>query len=132
MERLALPVFQSRISPVLDTCNTLTLVDLTEAGAVRRAMLQLKKLCPAERAAAMSRRGVQIIICAGVSEQMMACIANRGMRVVSGISGEVAQVITAYQKNQLDQERFRMPGGKKSKPSPRAQGAVALGKQGLF
>jgi predicted Fe-Mo cluster-binding NifX family protein len=118
MERIAIPIFQSHISPVLDTCNDLMLVDLSAAGAVRRTKVQLRKSGPAERAAAMSRQGVAKIICAGVSELMMACIMSRGMHVISGISGEVEQVIAAYQKNQLDQDRFRMPGGKKSASAP--------------
>jgi predicted Fe-Mo cluster-binding NifX family protein len=122
MERIAVPIFQSRISPVLDSCNELMLVDLSEAGAVRRANVSLQKMTPWERAAVMSRQGVEKIICAGVSDLMIACIVSRGMHVISGLSGEVEQIIAAYQQDQLDQDRFRMPGGKKSEsPSPHDQ-----------
>ena len=119
MERIAVPIFQSRVSPVLDSCNDLMLVDLSEAGAVRRVNVSLRKLSLGERAAAMSRQGVEKIICAGVSDLMMACIVSRGIQVISGLSGEVEQIIAAYQQNQLDQDCFRMPGGKKAEsPSP--------------
>lgn len=119
MERIAVPIFQSRVSPVLDSCNDLMLVDLSEAGAVRRASLSLRKLSLGERAAAMSRQGVEKIICAGVSDLMIAYIVSRGMRIISGLSGEVEQIIAAYQQNRLDQDCFRMPGGKKAEsPSP--------------
>jgi predicted Fe-Mo cluster-binding NifX family protein len=119
MERIAVPIFQSRVSPVLDSCNDLMLVDLSEAGAVRRANVSLRKLSLGERAATMSRQGVEKIICAAVSDLMMACIVSRGIQVISGLSGEVEQIIAAYQRNQLDQDCFRMPGGKKSEsPSP--------------
>jgi predicted Fe-Mo cluster-binding NifX family protein len=119
MERIAIPIFQSRISPVLDACNDLVLVDLSETGAVRRANVSLQKLSIGERAAAMSRQGVEKIICAGVSDLMIACIVSRGMHVISGLSGEVEQIIAAYQQDRLDQDCFRMPGGKKSEsPSP--------------
>ena len=119
MERIAVPIFQSRVSPVLDSCNDLMLVDLSDAGAVRRANVSLRKLSLGERAAAMSRQGVEKIICAGVSDLMMACIVSRGIQVISGLSGEVEQIIAAYQQNQLDQDCFRMPGGKKTEsPSP--------------
>ena len=127
MERIAIPIFQSRISPVLDACNELMIVDLCEAGPLQRVTVSLEKLTPAERGMAMSRRGVQKIICAGVSEWMLACIVNRGMHVISGISGEVEQIIAAYQQDLLDQDRFRMPGGKKlESPSPRAQSTHPL------
>jgi predicted Fe-Mo cluster-binding NifX family protein len=100
------------------------IVDLGEAGPVRRAVVSLEKLPPAERGAAISRQGVEKIICAGVSDVMTACIVSRGMHVISGISGEVEQIIAAYRLGQLDQDRFRMPGGKKSEsPSLRDQAA---------
>ena len=119
MERIAVPIFQSRVSPVLDSCNDLMLVDLSEAGAVRRTKVSLRKLSLGERAAAMSRQGVEKIICAGVSDLMIAYIVSRGMRIISGLSGEVEQIIVAYQQGRLDQDCFRMPGGKKSEsPSP--------------
>jgi predicted Fe-Mo cluster-binding NifX family protein len=127
MERIAIPIFQSRISPVLDTCNDLALVDLSEAGVVQRATVSLKTLTPGERAAVMSRQGVEKIICAGVSGLMIACIVSCGMNVISGISGEVEQVIAAYQQDQLDQDRFRMPGGKKTEsPSLHDQAACLI------
>ena len=122
MERIAIPIFQSRISPVLDTCNDLALVDLPEAAALPRATVSLKSLNPGERAAVMARQGVDKIICAGVSDLMTACIVSYGIRVISGLSGEVEQIIAAYQQDRLDQECFRMPGGKKwESPSPHAQ-----------
>jgi len=122
MERIAIPIFQSRISPVLDTCNDLVLVDLSEAGALRRGAVSLKTLNPGERAAVMARQGVDKIICAGVSDLMTACIVTRGIHVISGLSGDVEQIIAAYQQNRLNQDCFRMPGGKKwESPSPHAQ-----------
>ena len=119
MERIAVPIFQSRVSPVLDSSNELMLVDLSEEGAVRRTNVSLRKLNLGERAATMSRQGVEKIICAAVSDLMMACIVSRGMRIISGLSGEVEKIIVAYQQDRLDQDCFRMPGGKKSEsPSP--------------
>jgi predicted Fe-Mo cluster-binding NifX family protein len=118
MERIAVPIFQSRVSPVLDSCNDLMLVDLSEAGAVWRANVSLRKLSLGERAAAMSRQGVEKIICAGVSDLMIAYIVSRGMRIISGLSGEVEQIVAAYQQDRLDLDCFRMPGGKKAESSP--------------
>jgi hypothetical protein len=55
---------------------------------------------------------------------MLACLVNHGMHVISGVTGEVEQIIAVYQQGLLDQDRFRMPGGKKSEsPTPRDQAA---------
>ena len=124
MERIAIPTFQSHISPVLDACRDLVIVDLSEGTVVRRTIVPLGNITHLERASAISRQGVQKVICAGVSKWMLACLVNRGMRVISGVTGEVEQIIAGYQQGLLDQDRFRMPGGKKSEsPSPRVHAA---------
>jgi predicted Fe-Mo cluster-binding NifX family protein len=117
MERIAIPTFQSHISPVLDACRDLIIVDLAGERVVRRTTVSLGDITHLERASAISRRGVQKIICAGVSKWMLACLVNRGMHVISGVTGEVEQIIAGYQKGLLDQDRFRMPGGKKAESS---------------
>lgn len=114
MERIAIPTFQSRISPVLDACQDLVIVDLAEGTVVRRTTVSLGDIAPLERAWAISRQGIQKIICAGVSQWMLTCLVNRGMHVISGVTGEVEQIIAGYQQGLLGQDRFRMPGGKKS------------------
>jgi predicted Fe-Mo cluster-binding NifX family protein len=113
MERIAIPVFQERISPVLDACNRLLVVDIANGKEIQRTDVSLKKMSREERTEAVSRWNIDTIICAGVSELMCSYIESRGVRLISGIAGELEKIIDAYIHNRLDQKCFMMPGKKK-------------------
>jgi len=112
MERIAIPIFQARISPVLDACNRLMIVDIGQGKEIQRTEVSLVKMSRRERMEAISRWQVDKIICAGVSELMCSYIAGQGVRLISGIAGEPDKIIDAYIHNRLDQECFLMPGRK--------------------
>jgi predicted Fe-Mo cluster-binding NifX family protein len=112
MERIAIPVFQTRISPVLDACNRLLVVDIDNGKEIQRADVSLEKMSRGERTETISRWNVDTIICAGVSELMCSYIAGRGVHLICGIAGELEKIIDAYIHNRLDQECFLMPGKK--------------------
>lgn len=114
MERIAIPVFQSRISPVLDACKRLLVVDIDNGKEIQRSDVSLKKMSRRERTEAISRWNIDTIICAGVSELMCSYIASQDVRLVCGIAGELEKIIDAYIHNRLDQECFLMPGKKGS------------------
>lgn len=112
MERIAIPVFQARISPVLDACTRLLVVDIDNGKEILCTDVSLKNMSRRERTEAISRWDIDTIICAGVSELMCSYIAGRGVRLISGIAGEPEKIIDAYIHNRLDQKCFLMPGKK--------------------
>ncbi|MBL0714371.1 MAG: hypothetical protein JJV98_11785 [Desulfosarcina sp.] len=116
MERIAIPIFQARISPVLDSCNRLMVVDIDNGKEIQRVEVSLAKMSRMERTETISRWRVDKIICAGVSELMCNYIAGREIRLISGIAGEPEKIIDAYIHNRLDQECFLMPGRKGPHP----------------
>ena len=61
----------------------------------------------------LSRWGVRKIICAGVSDTMCKYLAGRNILLVSGIAGEIENIINAYICNRLNDACFVMPGKKK-------------------
>lgn len=113
MERVAIPVFESRVSPVLDACNRVVLVDIDAGREVGRAEASLDKMSLLERLDMLSRWGVRKIICAGVSDTMCKYLAGRNILLVSGIAGEIENIISAYICNRLNDACFMMPGKKK-------------------
>ena len=110
MERIAIPVFQERISPVLDACARLLVVDIDNGKEIQRADVFLKNMSRRERTEAISRWHIDTLICGGVSELMCSYIAGRGVHLISGIAGEAEKIIDAYLHNRLDQKCFLMPG----------------------
>jgi predicted Fe-Mo cluster-binding NifX family protein len=110
MERIAIPIFHDRVSPVLDSCRRMVLVDIDGAKEVNRSEITLEKMSLIERLELLSRWGVKKIICAGVSDTMCRYLAGKNILLVSGIAGEVEKIINAFICNRLDDVCFFMPG----------------------
>jgi predicted Fe-Mo cluster-binding NifX family protein len=110
MERVAIPVFESRVSPVLDSCQRMVVVDIEKGCEIHRQELNLNKMSIHERIELMARWGIRKIICAGVSDVMCRFLAGKNISLVSGIAGELEKIINAYVCNRLDDTCFMMPG----------------------
>jgi predicted Fe-Mo cluster-binding NifX family protein len=115
MERVAIPVFESRVSPVLDSCQRMVVVDIEKGCEIRRQELNLDKMSIHERIEVMARWGIRKIICAGVSDIMCRFLAGKNIALVSGIAGELEKIINAYICNRLDDACFLMPGKRDEK-----------------
>jgi predicted Fe-Mo cluster-binding NifX family protein len=115
MERVAIPVFESRVSPVLDSCQRIVVVDFENGREIRRQELSLEKMSVHERIEVMVRWGIRKVICAGVSDVMCRFLAGKNIALVSGIAGEIEKIINAYICNRLDDACFIMPGKRNEK-----------------
>jgi predicted Fe-Mo cluster-binding NifX family protein len=111
MVRVGIPVFESRVSPVLDTCRRMLVVDI-EAGieVMKIQEIALETIGLNERVEHFCRWGIQKIICGGVSELMCKYLEGRNIDLISGIAGDAAKVVKAFICKRLDQACFRMPG----------------------
>ncbi len=110
MERVAIPVFEQRVSPVLDLCHQMVIIDLDEGKEVQRHKLSLQMLSLSERCELISRWRVGKIICAGVSNLMVKLLAGKNIMLIDGKAGELDKIIEAYICNRLDDSCFIMPG----------------------
>ncbi|HDI60246.1 MAG TPA: hypothetical protein ENF48_07840 [Desulfobacteraceae bacterium] len=110
MERIGIPIFESRISPVLDSCNLMLMIDIDQGREIRRREISLEKIDAIERVEVFVRWGIRKIICAGVSELMCRYVASKDIMLISGIAGESEKILDAYLCNRLDDACFVMPG----------------------
>jgi predicted Fe-Mo cluster-binding NifX family protein len=112
MNRIAIPVFKSRVSPVFDSCARLLLVDLDRNQEVARTEILFEGLSEIDRLKILKRSGVGTVICGAISDGFYKMIFNAEISLIIGIAGEVNQVITAYRCNRLGEPCFFMPGYK--------------------
>jgi predicted Fe-Mo cluster-binding NifX family protein len=110
IQRTAFPVFRGRISPVLDTCNQMLLVDSHERTERGRTTLRVEGDTILERCREFQKHGVGVIICCALSDTFFHLLEEADIRVVCAIAGDVEEVIQAYHVGALDQSHFRMPG----------------------
>jgi predicted Fe-Mo cluster-binding NifX family protein len=112
MNRIAIPVFKSRVSPVFDSCARLLLVDLEQNQEIARTEILFEGLSKIDRLKILKNSGVSTIICGGISDGFYKMISNNEIPMIIGIAGEVNQVITAFRCSRLDEPCFYMPGYK--------------------
>jgi predicted Fe-Mo cluster-binding NifX family protein len=108
--KVAIPVWQGRISPVFDVAGQLLLVELTDGREVGREEQLVTETTPDERARKLEELGIETLICAGISQPLEAVLADRGIRVIARICGNVEEVLAAFVAGRLGEECFAMPG----------------------
>ena len=112
MIRIAIPIFHQRVSPVLDTCTRLLIIDYEGETETGRREVAFDIYSQSERYDILKKLKPDVIICCGVSESFDRMLKAAGIRLVCGIAGDVQQVLGAFICNRLDDPRFRMPGFK--------------------
>jgi predicted Fe-Mo cluster-binding NifX family protein len=104
--RIAVPVWQGRISPVFDVAGQLLLVELADGREVARDERLVEESTADERAKKLAELGVGTLICAGISQSLEAMLADCGIRVIARICGGVEEVLGAFVARRLGEERF--------------------------
>jgi predicted Fe-Mo cluster-binding NifX family protein len=112
MYRIAIPIFRSRVSPVFDTCTRLLLIDFEDNRVIKRTEFDLDNFSLRERLQVVAKNDVAVIICGGISDVFHAILSNSNIRLISGICGNVDEVIKAHIDDRLDNPCFFMPGHK--------------------
>lgn len=108
--KLAIPVWQGRISPVFDVAGQLLLVELVDGREVARQERMVDETAADERSRKLAELGVETLICAGISQLLETGLADRGIRVIARVCGNVEEVLAAFVAGRLSQSRFAMPG----------------------
>ena len=107
--KVAVPDWQGRVSPVFDVAEHVVLVDLDDEDSSRHAE-SLGSTAPHQRAQRLADLGVDVLVCGAISWPLEALLATNGIRVISLICGEVAEVVRAFRDGKLGDEQFAMPG----------------------
>jgi predicted Fe-Mo cluster-binding NifX family protein len=113
--RVAIPVFRSRISPALDTCTRVLLIDLEKKREIERREIYLNEFSLSERVSMLQNAGVETVICGGISDLLHNMLKGAKIHAIIGRAGEVDQIVGAFLCEQLDESRFYMPGYKEKK-----------------
>jgi predicted Fe-Mo cluster-binding NifX family protein len=107
---IAVPIWQDRVSPLLDAATRLLVITRRRGTEVRRREVLLGPLAPEAFARSVAELRVDVLLCAAVSEPLLRELRNRGVRVRPHLCGEVQALLRAFCRRQLGREEFRMPG----------------------
>ncbi|MDY7110171.1 MAG: NifB/NifX family molybdenum-iron cluster-binding protein [Planctomycetota bacterium] len=108
--RIALPIWEDRISPVFDVAAHVLIVDADRQTERSRQERRLTAGAPHERVETLLAWGVDVLICGAISRVIEQLLRARQVRVVSRICGDVDEVLAAFLADGLEAPRFRLPG----------------------
>jgi len=115
---VAVPTFHGRVSPTFDFCHRVTFWQMEGMGFQKVADRKCRQADPFEKAANLQAMGTDLLLCGAIGQDMAMTLEARGIRVVSGIAGDVREVLAAYARGGLGEARFRIPGSIDPQPIP--------------
>ena len=123
--RVAIPLWQGRVSPVFDEANRILLVDISNKREKRRHEESLVVQNPFERAKLLPHLGVDLLICGMISQTQQTALASTGIRIIPHICGSMEDVIAAFLDGRIENGALRMPGcGRSKRPRNRRNNAT--------
>ena len=107
---LAIPVLRCRVAPVLNWCTRIQIFpeDPSQAGGGQE--LNLPHLEAPQRLQVLREKGVNTLICGALSAELLLYAKDLGLTVLSGVAGEVQEVVQSYRQNTLGHPKFWLPG----------------------
>lgn len=108
--RIAMPIWEGKISPVLDTASRLLVVEYDDRGEIARFEVYLEGDAPPGKWLRLHGMGIRTLICGAVSQSLLRTIDASGITVIPEIAGRAEEVIEAYARGRLNHSRFLMPG----------------------
>ena len=112
MMKVAIPIFNKRVSPVFDWCRNLLLLEISPGGDVKRREVELDCIKPEDRARRLVDLEAGMLVCGGISEQLLTLVESMGIRVIPGVAGGIDDVLEALMEGNLPQPHLMMPGCK--------------------
>ncbi len=133
---MAIPIFRTRVAPVLDWCSKILIVPEEappDVNASREIGVQETGRFALMRA--LRQQGIDTVICGALSPEMLHYGESLGLRIIHGIAGDIEEVLQAYRKGELDRPRYWLPGcrgQRRYKGSAKCTGVTESSEPGLL
>lgn len=108
--KVALTIWENRVSPVADSATQLLLVEITNKGVLERHYEPFQQESLFYRARKLADLDTKIFICGAISDFFRSLIEGYGIQIIPFIRGKVDDVLQAYLAQSLSNPRFVMVG----------------------
>ena len=108
--RVAVPIWQSRVSPVFDTAGSLLIVEVENGREVHRATASILGLSLPDRVNRLVELDIDVLLCGAVSRPLASMVAASGIRVIPWLTGDVDHMLRLFLSGEPIDSRFLMPG----------------------
>jgi len=110
--RIAVPIWNDKISPVFDTASRLLIINTKNLNEVERFETYLGEQDISKRCLLIHALKLNVLICGAISRPFSMLLMSAGIKIISGISGLAEDVLNAYLHGSLSNPKFLMPGCK--------------------
>jgi predicted Fe-Mo cluster-binding NifX family protein len=100
-EMVAVPVYQERVSPLLDVAKKFAIYEIEDDEIKQKIIADIHPEDETQRIDKLKEIGVSVIIGGAVSSFVSELIREKGIRLISWISGSVDNVIDLYIKGEV-------------------------------
>jgi len=108
--KMALTVWENRISPVFDAARMLLVVEIENTKIISRRYEPFYPELPTRLAVKLADMNVSVLICGAISEMPANILEASGIKLIPFITGDAHEVIDAYVKDIPCMPAFLMPG----------------------
>ena len=108
--RLALTLWNGRISPVCDVARRLVMLIVEQGKITARQEFDLLATGPLHQARLLAEHKPDVLVCGAISRSLANLLTAQGIRVLPFVSGTEADVTTAFLKGALPNPDLAMPG----------------------
>lgn len=109
--RLAIPMWNERVSPVFDAASRLVLIDIDQGAEVSRRIVEVgADPFPTQRVRRLTELRVTVLICGAISRPLAGFVSAAGIVLIPSVAGPVEDVLRAYLAGRLSEQRWLMPG----------------------
>ena len=100
--KVAIPIFNNRVSPRFEYAPALLLASVEHNRVVEKNELSLAEHDFFRRCALIKELGVDTLVCGGINGFTARLLAGRNVQVVSPVSGDVEDVLQHFLQGKLD------------------------------
>jgi predicted Fe-Mo cluster-binding NifX family protein len=108
--KIALTVWENRISPVFDVANMILLAEIQNGGVLSRQFVPFNPAISLRLGEMLKGMGVSVLICGAISNVPANILTFNGIQLIPFISGETETILAAYAKGNPIIPAFSMPG----------------------
>lgn len=124
--RIAIPVWNGRVSPVFDVARTIRVTDIDGVGG-EPSELEMHAINSAQPRSTLAELGVDVLVCSAISAPLAAALLASDIDVISDICGSPDEIVAALAAGDNELRRFRSPGSRRRTKRSPVDRAFAVG-----
>lgn len=103
--KVAIPMFNSRVSPSFDFASNVLVATVDGGSILEKEKYSLINLNPIRRSALLRQKGVNLLICGGISDFVGRLLVGNGIEIIPMIYGEAEEALNHFVKGHLNGKR---------------------------